>query len=363
MSRAFVAPSRYIQGKGKLTALGTHIAPLGSNALFVADETVLDVVRETVEESFAAVSAELTIAEFGGECTAAEIDRLASIASNIGADVVIGAGGGKTIDTAKSVRAKVGGTMVSVPTVSSTDAPTSALSIRYVETGEFEGAEHHDDRPDLVLVDTGVVAAAPVRLFVSGIGDALATAYEADAVATSGGTTAAGTRPTRAGLALATECREILRSQAPEAVRAVERDLVTPAVEDVIEAIVLLSGLGFENGGLAGAHAVHDGLASVAPGDATHGEKVCLGLLTQLVLEGRSGETIRDIASFAATVGLPITLADVHIDASDDEMVHAVAQAACHEDSPIVNQPGQPGPADIRDALLSVDALGRSIAE
>lgn len=361
MSRIFVAPSCYIQGKGVLTDLGTHASKHGSQVLFIADSTVLGVVRETVKASFAAVSAEVTIAEFRGECTAAEIDRLVTLANDVAADVVVGAGGGKAIDTSKSVRASVGGAMVSVPTVASTDAPTSALSIRYDETGRFEAAEHHQERPDLVLVDTAVVAAAPTRLFVSGIGDAFATAYEAEAVATSGATTVAGARPTRAGGALATECREILRAQASEAVRAVESDLVTPAVEDVTEAIVLLSGLGFENGGLACAHAVHDGLATAANGDATHGEKVCIGLLTQLVLEGRSSETIWDVATFATTIGLPTTLADVHVDASDDEAVRAVAEAACHDNSPIVNQPGQPGPDDIHDALLSVDALGQSL--
>ena len=38
---------------------------------------------------------------------------------------------------------------------------------------------------------------------------------------------------------------------------ALEAGACTPAVEKVIEANTLLSGIGFESGGLAGAHAIH----------------------------------------------------------------------------------------------------------
>ena len=40
---------------------------------------------------------------------------------------------------------------------------------------------------------------------------------------------------------------------------ALEAGACTPAVEKVIEANTLLSGIGFESGGLAGAHAIHNG--------------------------------------------------------------------------------------------------------
>ena len=51
------------------------------------------------------------------------------------------------------------------------------------------------------------------------------------------------------------------------ALRAVESQAVTPALERLVEANTLLSGLGFESSGLAAAHAVHNGLTA-AP--ATH---------------------------------------------------------------------------------------------
>ena len=44
---------------------------------------------------------------------------------------------------------------------------------------------------------------------------------------------------------------------------------MTPQVDAVIEANTLLSGLGFENGGLAGAHAIHNGFTALE-GDIHH---------------------------------------------------------------------------------------------
>lgn len=354
MTRSFVSPGRYVQGRDILSTLGTRTTQFGERALLIADETVLSIVREDIEQSFAEAACDLTVAQFGGECTASEIDRLTARARDTDVDVVLGAGGGKTLDTAKSVRAGVDGAMVSVPTAASTDAPTSGVSVLYEADGAFDTAQVHDRRPDLVVVDTTVVANAPTRLFVSGIGDALATAYEAKVVATGEGTTPVGDRPTRAGTALAEQCGNVLRERAADAVAAVERDEVTPAVEDVTEAIVLLSGLGFENGGLAAAHAIHDGLSTVLGHDVLHGERVSIGLLAQLVLEGRSEAERREVASFAATVGLPTTPSEINLDVTDDRQVTAVAEAACRADSPMSNMPETVSPDAVADALKTL---------
>ncbi|WP_284007069.1 glycerol dehydrogenase [Haloarcula pelagica] len=358
MQRAFVAPGRYLQGEGILSDLGSATATLGTQAILVADETVLSVLGDRIEAAFAEAACALSVAEFGGECTAGEIDRLTDIARQLGADVVVGAGGGKALDTAKAVRPGISGALVTVPTIASTDSPTSGLSVLYDADGGLDTGRTHDQRPDLVYVDTAVVAAAPTRFFVSGIGDALATEYEVRAAAGSDGETVAGGRPTRGSWAIATECGQILREQGRAAVEAVERGAVTPAVEDVTEAIILLSGLGFENGGLAAAHAIHDGIATAVGGDAAHGEKVCVGLLAQLALEDRPTAERREIAAFANDVGLPTTLAGVHVDASDDAQLRAIAAAACDASTSMSNQPGNVTIDDVIEALLAVNKVG-----
>ena len=40
---------------------------------------------------------------FNGECSRPEIERLLAITKEVKADVIIGIGGGKTLDTAKSI--------------------------------------------------------------------------------------------------------------------------------------------------------------------------------------------------------------------------------------------------------------------
>ena len=358
MTRAFVSPPRYVQSVGAVDQLGAHVEQFGSTALVITDDTVHEVLSEPIEASFAETEAAYHTALFGGECTEREITRLSESARERAVDVVVGAGGGKAVDLAKAVRERIDGALISLPTVASTDAPTSSISVLYSEDSRLAGGIVHDRRPDLVLVDTEVVAAAPVRWFVSGIGDALATRFEAAATAESGGQTVAGGSPTRAGLALATRSYDVVRDAGPAAVEAVSDGRVTDAVEEATEAIILLSGLGFENGGLAAAHAIHDGIASTVETDATHGEKVCFGLLAQLVLESRETETLRDVAGFASGLGLPVTLDGIGATTSH---VDVIANAACRDSTSMCNQPGRPTPAAVADALLGADELGQSL--
>ena len=65
------------------------------------------------------------------------------------------------------------------PTIASTDAPCSALSVIYTDDGVFEEYMFLPANPNMVLMDTEIIAKSPVRLTVSGMGDALATYFEA----------------------------------------------------------------------------------------------------------------------------------------------------------------------------------------
>ncbi|KIL48213.1 glycerol dehydrogenase [Jeotgalibacillus soli] len=115
---------------------------------------------------------------------------------------------------------------------------------------------------------------------------------EARAAIGSGAINMAGGLPTIAGKAIAEKCEKVLFQYGLLAYESVNSQIVTPALDAVIEANTLLSGLGFESGGLAGAHAIHNGFTAVN-GDIhhlTHGEKVAYGTVAQLVLENRPME-------------------------------------------------------------------------
>jgi glycerol dehydrogenase len=277
------------------------------------------------------------------------------------ADVVVGVGGGKTLDAAKAVGHRAGASWATVPTVASTDAPTSALSVIYTDDGIFQEYVFFPHNPDLVLVDTELCANAPYRYLVSGMGDALATWVEARATAEARKPTMAGGAPTMAALALAKLCWDTLLSYGFSARHAAEQHVVTPALEKVVEANTLLSGVGFESGGLAAAHAVHNGLTALPQTHHyMHGEKVNFGTLTQFALEDRPTKEINEFVAFCMSVGLPTTLEELDLGQAGKDELMAVAKAATVPGETIHNMPFPVTPQMVVDAMIAADSYARA---
>lgn len=359
--RVFASPDRYVQGRGALGRLGELVNGLGDDVLVVTDDVVRDLTATILEKSFEAAGVRLTFELFGGVPTSAEAERIAEVIGKGSHDVVVGLGGGAAIDTAKAAGDNAGVPWVSAATLASTDAPTSALSVVYTEEGAFEAYRFYGRNPALVVVDTEFVANAPTRFLAAGVGDALATWIEARALRGTDARNMVDGLPTRAGTTIARLSWDILWESALPALEAVEHNLVTADVEAVVEATTLLSGLGFESGGLAAAHAVHDGLTAVEETHAlAHGEKVNIGSLTQLVLEGAPASEIEEFAVFTARVGLPTTLTEAGLGEADDEVLDRVVEAASAPEETIHNLPFTPSHRDVRDALKAVEGVGRS---
>lgn len=362
MLNVFCSPARYVQGRDATASLGAHLTHLGlaGPALLIAGATVQGQLTEVWEATFADAGIAWSVRTFGGECTQREIDAGAEEARALGARVVIGAGGGKCLDTARAVAAAVDLPVVNCPSLASSDAPCSALSVVYTEEGSVDRYLFYRRNPDLVLVDSSVVAAAPARFLVGGMGDALATWFEARTVIESGAPNQLGGGTTTTAGALARLCYETLLADGVAARSAVEAGAVTPALERVIEANTLLSGLGFESGGLAIAHSVHNGLTAV---DGTHGylhgEKVAFGLLVQLVVEGRPETEIDEVVAFSRSVGLPVTLAEVGLAEPGAAVIDAIATRSVAEGETAHHEPF-PVTADlIADGIRAADARGR----
>lgn len=360
MAKILISPNKYVQGAGELNNIGDYASDLGKKPLVLISKGGYKRVGETLEKSFSSADITPVYDYFNGECSKTEINRLSEVVKEKGLNLVIGIGGGKILDTAKAVAYYNKIPVMIVPTIASTDAPCSALSVIYTDDGVFEEYLFLPANPNIVLMDTDVIAKSPVRLTVSGMGDALATYFEVKACEESGAITCAGAKPTSAAIALAELCLNTLLDEGHKAKVALEAGAVTPAVEKVIEANTLLSGLGFESGGLAGAHAIHNGF-TVLPEchEKYHGEKVAFGTLVQLVLQNMPEGEFDEILGWCAHMGLPVTLEELGIEDPTDEKLMAVAEAAAAETDTLHNLPEEVTAVDVFNAIKAADAYGR----
>lgn len=359
MTIGIKGPARYLQGKGELKNLGLNVKKLGSKFLVICSPNSEKRFGEIVEESIRSVEHEVKFSLFNGQATKAEVARNEEVCKAEGCDAVIGLGGGKVIDTAKAVADNLGLPCIVVPTAASNDAPCTGLAVLYNDEGVVIKALVTKRSPELILVDTEIIANAPARLFSAGIGDALATYFEARACEKAGVKTMARGLVSNTGAMMGRLCYDLLLKYGKEGLEAVKNKEVTPALENTVEASIYLSGVGFENGGLAVAHAVNDGFAH-APQchDVYHGEKVAFGTIVQLVLE-KNPEELREVLEFANSVELPITLEQLGMAEIDHEVLHKVAEAACTPKQSTKNLSPDITSEDVFNAILEADALGR----
>jgi len=364
MERVIRSPGKYIQGVNVLERAGEYVKELAGKFLILATPSAQELASGVVGKSLTTNGLEFHLVKFNRECSKSEIKRLVALMEAERCDGVIGIGGGKAMDTAKAVAYQRQVPVVIAPTIASSDAPCSALSVIYTDSGAFEEYLLLPSNPDIVLVDTQVVANAPARLLVAGIGDALATWFEARASASANATAMAGGQATITALAIAETCYRTLLAEGFKAKTAVERNVVTEAVERIVEANTYLSGIGFESGGLAAAHSIHNGLTAVADTHSIyHGEKVSFGVLVQLVLENASLEEVETVCGFCAELGLPITLAELNITTDIEKKARIVANAACAMGETIHNMPFEVSPDLVYAAILAADALGSGFVE
>ena len=338
MANILISPSKYVQGAGEMKKLGTYASKYGKKALVLITESGYKRIGETVSGSFAGTDVDAVYEYFNRECCKTEINRLVEIMNQTGCDMVIGIGGGKILDTAKAVAYYKEVPVLICPTIASTDAPCSALAVIYTDDGVFEEYLFFPSNPNLVLMDTEIIAKSPVRLTIS----------------------CAGGQTTSAAIALAKLCFDTLMEEGVKAKLALEAGACTPAVEKIIEANTLLSGIGFESAGLAGAHAIHNGLTVLEEcHHMYHGEKVAFGTITQLVLENISAGELEDIIDWCIELGLPVTLKELGVTEVTDEKIMAVATAACAENDTLHNMPFAVTPETVAAAIKAADAYGR----
>lgn len=345
----FRAPSHYVQGDGVLDAAGDHLERVdASSAVVAGGETALSTVGDDVLAGLADADVDHAGTVRGiDQSTDDRIGDVVDRADEGDADLVVGVGGCTAIDAAKAAAIRTGRSFVAVPTLASADGPAGGIAVVYGEDGGIVDVELGDRNPELVLVDTGVVAAAPAHFLRWGLGDTISTAFEAEACARTGARTIHGAETSPTGLALARDVYGTIREHGERALADVEHGEVTPAVEAIVENTHLRSVFGWENGGLAGAHALETGLRASGVTDPPHGPLVALCTLAGLVWQDH--EEREAVASLLAALGF-----EDPVPAGAD--LRAGAAVAC--DLPMMgHEPVEVTPETATDALRTARDL------
>lgn len=354
-------PGRYLQGPGAIAELGALMKEFGvQSPAVVMDDVVRQAAGAELDTAMATAGIRPRLLRFGGECTAQAIAGLAEEAD--GADLVIGFGGGKTIDTAKGVAKAIAARLFIMPSIASNDSPTSRLIVLYDDHHRVAGVDIMTRNPDVVLVDTRIISRAPARFFSAGLGDALSKKFEAQQCHLAGGRNFFGTASLATARLLAERCYETILEFGAAAVQQIEtRHEPNEDVERAIEASVLLSGLGFESGGLSLSHALTRGFtAHPVLGGFLHGELVAFGTIVQLVAEDRPEEEVRQHAAFCRRLGLPVRFADMNVAAISQAELDDIAVKTCA--APYIGNLQPPADAvRVADCLKRADALGNSL--
>lgn len=370
MRKALICPTKYVQGEDELLNLGYFVQTYGKSALLIAHPDDVKRVKAQLDETEKNFNITFVESGFGGQCSRQEVARLQELAKEKNCDCTIGLGGGKAIDTAKCVAE--GDNLIIVPTIAATDAPTSHSAVLYTPDGAFDDYAYFKQSPSVILIDTKVVANAPTRFLVSGMGDALSTYFEARANVQSFTKVNAGlpcgfregkcpeAKGTNAAFVLAKACYESLMEDGVKAKMASDMNVVTPALENIIETNIFLSGLGFESGGLAAAHAIHDGLTILEGTHGYfHGEKVAFGTLCQLALENAPMEEILEVLDFCDAIGLPMCLEDIGVSTVSDEELIEVAEKACIPEESIYAMPFPITVEAVAASIKTADEIGK----
>ena len=350
-----ISPGKVLRGANILRESGAEIARFGDRPLVVGGDNSLERVESHIEPTCKQHKLTAERASYLPDCAESSLAKLREAAQAHRADFIIGVGGGKALDTAKLLAHQLKLPIITVPTSGATCAGWTALSNIYSEQGAFQYDVALDRCPDLIIVDYGLIATAPQRTLVAGIGDAIAKWYEASV--------SSGTATETMTIAAVQQAR-VLRDLLLQKSEAALQDIQGAAWQEVVDATVLLAGviggIGGANCRTVAAHAVHNGLTHIPEAhNALHGEKVAYGILVQLRLEEMLHNSQLAVSSrqqlieFYNAIGLPKTLEELGLGAASLTKLRQAAIIACNPSSDIHRLPFKVTPEQLMAAMVS----------
>ncbi|AUH00056.1 iron-containing alcohol dehydrogenase family protein [Pectobacteriaceae bacterium C52] len=362
MTQQVFFPATVLRGAGVSQQLGTLCARLGTRVLVVGGRKALAATEALIRGQLQQADVELAAEEWsGGHCSISQIERLCERVRATGSDVLLAVGGGKALDTGKAVAFQCAIPVVTLPTIAATCAAVTPLSVRYHDDGHFHDLYHLSVAPAAVVIDSGLLARAPLRWLAAGLGDTLAKWYEFRAIDT-GRNDSGFAASSRANSEI---CFQLINRYGAEACQAVNAGKSSDALDQVLDAIFLFAGLTslMASGAHAAAsHALYEGFTAC---DKTrefgHGLLVGFGNLCLLALEQRSDDELLEAIRLARVCAVPLALADICPDLTEDELKTIVRASVVAPD--MANLPFSVTEDMIHQAIHRVEALAeRAIA-
>ncbi|MDB9467962.1 iron-containing alcohol dehydrogenase family protein [Dolichospermum circinale CS-1225] len=352
-----ISPGKVIRGAGVLSTVGAQVANLGTRPLIVAGNHTLNLSKEHLKPLFQSQQLHSILVSYGADCCETSLKALRKAAKEHKADIIIGIGGGKALDTAKLVAHQLTLPVITIPTSAATCAAWTALSNVYSTTGAFLYDVALSRCPELLILDYNLIQTAPQRTLVAGIGDAIAKWYEASV-------SSGNSQQTLiiAAVQQARVLRDILLQKSATALQSPGTEIW----QEVVDATVLLAGV---IGGLGGAqcrtvaaHAVHNGLTHISGHNSIHGEKVAYGILVQLRLEEMiqgnqlAASARQQLLKFYAEIGLPQKLADLGLGNITLGELQTAAEISLEPNSDIHRLPFKVALEQLMAAMVSTTA-------
>jgi glycerol dehydrogenase len=360
-------PRLYLNEPGAISKAGSFVGTLGSKALIIGGATAFGVAREQLTKTLAATGVQYHFEVFEGFPTTEAAERYAGVVKATGADVIIGVGGGRALDTAKLSAHHAGLDLIAIPTIAATCAAFAAVVVLYNKDGASTGYELPDKSPVAVFVDPEIIAQAPLRYLNAGLADTLAKWYENLPIFEKSQTVYQRRQFNDARLALETIQQKApntltkLRTASREDARRIGQ---TQDFIDLVDAIILLAGLvgGItSNVSYAGfAHPFYTGVTFV-PESRTylHGERVSFGLLAQAIAHKKDETHLAELLALLELLEQPLTLAQIGIEDNVRERVGVIARETYPYLLSFTIDGVKPSEDEIAQILLKTDRYGR----
>lgn len=325
---------KYIIGGDAFDAIPSVCLNYGNNLQIIGGKTGILSSIKAIKESIK--GSDIQLMEplyFGGECSDENIDLLCKEIEGNNTHIIAGVGGGKAIDTAKVVADKLGLPVITIPTIASTCAATSRLSVVYDNNHKFSNFVHFETPPLCCFINSKIIGQAPVEYFRAGMGDTLAKYYECTFASR-------GDRlnyTNGLGRTISHMCAGPLFEHGIQALKDCENNQITPSLEQIIQAIIVNTGMVSilvdedYNGALA--HSLFYGLTLLPHIEENylHGDVVAFGILVQLLVDENIDEAIK-VRAFLKDIGCPTKLKDIEVDLNRESLSKVLTETVTGPD-------------------------------